>query len=150
MHGIDRHKGRAGFSLVEILVATVILVIIFTGWLRIANFQAIRKESLRRAAIEKAAGYLDVMVGSPSLSDKRYYRINWTNSNFKVDEAEDEHVYELFNNDLLIGYTLQVLLNYQEDWPAGSKWAVIKLYDRNGIPETEAGRPFSTMSVLIP
>jgi type II secretory pathway pseudopilin PulG len=160
----------AGFSLVELLVATLLLVIIFIGWLNICNFQAIRKESLRRLAVEKAAGYLDIMASSGKTVD--FYEISFDGSQYHIDK-KNNNAQEggtpiwprpMFDPVEPIGYVLEVINNYTNQphgeppgWPNGSRWAVIRLYDQHGTGlknpdyiETNTGeKPFSTMSIFM-
>ncbi len=173
--GVDRRRHTcAGFSLVELLVASVIIVIIFIAWLRIANFQAVRKESLRRLAIEKAAGYLDVMtVERPGSLGQ--YRIAFTNDAYVADALDPaeagitQHLFEVevvetINGNTVTnrvpklgspGYVLRVMTTAaitdilaHDDWPPGN-WALIQLYDEHGVTTNDAGRVFSTMSVFL-
>ncbi len=148
------HIRQAGASLVELMVATLLAVIIFVGWLKIANFQAIRKESLRRVAIEKAAGYLDIMARAGQGDGT--YRIEWsTNLLEYVLSPVAADVQPMFDGDGLVGYVLRVTSQtnnipaHSGKWNTNKVWAVIDLYDKNGVSTSEAGRPFSTMSVFM-
>jgi hypothetical protein len=136
----------AGFSLIELMVGTLLIVIVFISWLRICNFQAIRKESLRLAGIEKAAGYLDFMA--EQTEGPGYYRIDFTNQAYQAGST-DSTVKPLFDATDLIGYTLWVESRVASGgWP-NANWAVISLYDEHGVATNDAGRPFSTMSVFM-
>lgn len=147
-------RGRAGFSLVELLVASMIIVIIFIAWLRIANFQAVRKESLRRLAIEKAAGYLDVMA--ELRPGEGTYQIVFDPTNSYTTTSAQNEVVPLFEDQPgSPGYVLRVMptdeitdILAHDGWPDG-RWAIIQLYDEHGVPTNEAGRVFSTMSVYL-
>jgi prepilin-type N-terminal cleavage/methylation domain-containing protein len=148
---VSSARGASGFSLVELLVATVIIVIVFISWLRISNFQAIRKESLRRAAIEKAAGYLDYMVDQGGTTAGEAYTISFSGT-YSVGPPSDPsdasyRIPPLFEESDPIGYVLRVVQDYQVNWPG--RWAVIQLYDEHGVSVSDAGRPFSTMSVFM-
>jgi prepilin-type N-terminal cleavage/methylation domain-containing protein len=157
---VSSARGASGFSLVELLVATVIIVIVFISWLRISNFQAIRKESLRRAAIEKAAGYLDYMVDQGGTTAGKAYTISFSGT-YSVGPPSDPsdasyRIPPLFEESDPIGYVLRVVQDWphQANWPVGhgwpnSRWAVIQLYDEHGVSVSDAGRPFSTMSVFM-
>jgi len=151
---------RSGFSLVELMVSTLVIVIIFVGWLKIANFQAIRKESLRRAAIETAAGYLDVMVELGGLPNKTY-RIEWIEESSAFEQEplngqDRDQVQPMYGESDPIGYHIKVTpsvaagLAHDGAWiEGGGRWAVIRLYDKHGVSTNDAGRAFSTMSVKI-
>lgn len=135
---------QAGFSLVELLVAMLLIVIIFTAWFRIGNFQTIRKESLRRVALEKAAGYLDIMAGCSSNSGA--YRIVFEANDYEVQEASG--LVQPMGSPLdPVGYVLRVEERAATNgWPA-SRWATIRLYDEHGISPTNTS--FSQLSVYM-
>lgn len=58
----NRTNGRhAGFSLVELMVSLLIVGIVMMGWWRIMNATSPYREAQRRAAVEIAAGVLDVL-----------------------------------------------------------------------------------------
>jgi prepilin-type N-terminal cleavage/methylation domain-containing protein len=145
---------REGFSLVELMVAAAILIIVFISWLKICNFQAVRKESMRRLAIEKASGYLDYMI-EPADSSVGAYTVIFTNGAYRNQSvAAPEMVYPIFDHEQCsIGYHLEItssITNHlaHRKWPSAN-WALIKLYDRHGVTTNEAGRPFSVMSVFV-
>lgn len=144
--------------MVEVLVASLLIVIIFIGWLQIANFQAIRKESLRRLALEKAAGYLDVMTDSRP--GEGQYEIKFTNDAYQVTTASSALPLPLFTNANEVssspGYVLRVMdtpditnILPHQGWPSGGRWALIELYDQHSVPTNEAGRVFSRLSVYL-
>lgn len=144
----------SGFSLVELLVAVLVLVIIFIGWLRICNFQAIRKESLRRTAIEKGEGYLD-FVAMRNLAPTSYsigfsggaYTADTTNSTIQPLFATNSTIDEVYP----LGYIMEVKRCPETNgWPSG-KWAVISLYDQHGVTTNDSAvdPPFSKMSIFM-
>ena len=53
-------KGSSGYSLVEFLVAMLILALVSLSWLTIAQVQSANRESYRREAVERLAGMMDV------------------------------------------------------------------------------------------
>ncbi|MDD5706169.1 MAG: type II secretion system protein [Kiritimatiellae bacterium] len=162
---------RCGSTLVELLVSMLILVIVFIGWLNICNFQAIRKESLRRLAVEKAAGYLDIMASSGKSVD--FWEISFDGGQYKIvkknNNAQEDGTpvwpRPMFDSSEPIGYVLEVINNYpgqphgsaSGQWPNGSSWAVIRLYDQHGtglknpdfVETTTGEKPFSTMSIFM-
>ena len=74
-------SSRSGVSLVELMVSILLLMIAFLGWMRMNNIQAVRKESLRYAAVEKAAGLLDAMMSQEKvegLTKSEKYNYQWT------------------------------------------------------------------------
>lgn len=54
-------KGSPGYSLVEFLVAMLILALVSLSWLTIAQVQSANRESYRREAVERLAGMMDVI-----------------------------------------------------------------------------------------
>lgn len=137
-----------GFSLIELMVSTLILVIIFVGWIKICGFQAIRKESLRREGAEKAAGFLDVMVASDV--SEGFYRIAFTtNQSYEISSSPARMVQPLFGESDPVGYVLEVERRLaSHNWPEAD-WAIARLYDEHGVETNVAGRPFSVMSVYV-
>jgi hypothetical protein len=148
MDGSGLSKGRSAFSLVELLVAVIVLVIVFVGWLRLCNFQAIRKESLRREAIEKAEGYLDFIAKSGA-GQGAFYRIEFTDE-YEFETADDT-IQPLFGEYNPVGYLLEVERRTQGDgWP-GANWAVLRLYDQHSVStiSESVDAPFSKMSIFM-
>ena len=54
-------KGSPGYSLVEFLVAMLILALVSLSWLTIIQVQSANRESYRREAVERLAGMMDVI-----------------------------------------------------------------------------------------
>lgn len=54
-------KGSPGYSLVEFLVAMLILALVSLSWLTIAQVQSANRESYRREAVERLAGMMDAI-----------------------------------------------------------------------------------------
>ena len=154
-------RASAGFSLIELLVATLLIMIVFVAWMRVSNFQAIRKESFRRAAIEKAAGYLDVMA--PSGKASGFYKIVYSGGNYLVQtNPASGYLLPIFGeadypSSCPVGYVLWVESRPATNgWPSG-RWAVVSLYDKYGMTTNEITyggasslvRPFSSLSVFM-
>ena len=158
----------AGFSLVELLVATMLLAIIFVGWLTICNFQPIRKEALRRLAIEQAAGYLDFLAASDAgVNPGHLYRVSFEHGVYSYDslpKTSECWPWPMFYSKDPIGYTIDVVKPTHEgfpghtgDWATSAghafNWAVIRLYDRHScglaLLDERGENPFSTMSILM-
>ena len=110
---------RSGFSLVELLCATLILIVVALGWFKIMNATSPYREAQKRAAIELAAGILDVFY--PAKPDNMALPLGWYR--FEGDEkgypftqltvasgTEPERQYfpkGYFPEDSLICYTLR-------------------------------------------
>lgn len=136
----------------ELLVATLIGIIIFTSWLEICNPKPVRKESFRRLAVEQAAGYLDLMLGKapPSLIDKKYYKISVSGDAYTDSPSSKTLPVFPSNPDAVIGYTLSTEeRSGLVGWPNKGYWAVVRLYDRQDVLDSEAGKAFFTLSAYI-
>ena len=62
-------KSSPGYSLVEFLVAMLILALVSLSWLTIAQVQSANRESYRREAVERLAGMMDVISRYGNLQD---------------------------------------------------------------------------------
>ena len=72
----------------------VLLVIVFVGWVRMNNIQAVNKESLRYAAIEKAAGMLDAVASvknAKTLRPGAYLRSKKTDRSRKLEDERERY-----------------------------------------------------------
>lgn len=150
MLGKKNRKDRSGVTLVELLVATLIGIIIFTSWLEICNPKPVRKESYRRLAVEQAAGYLDLMLGSVSSYSEKFYKVD--DDRTPPTEASSHITLPVFpsNPDAVIGYTLSTeMRSGLVGWPNNGYWAVVRLYDRQDVLDSEAGKPFFTLRAYI-
>lgn len=151
---------RSGTTLVELCVAMVLLVIVFTGWVRMNNIQAVNKESLRYAAIEKAAGMLEA-VDYAKLSQEG---MDVAGTVLTIDEAGDVHyisgesdghpfgrVFPLFADHVQIGYQCHVKENMVGDsvWSkwGNSAWVQMDLFDRVGDVRNEVD-PFASIAIF--
>lgn len=155
-------KARSGLTLVELLVALVISCIVFSAWMNICNIQAVRKESLRFEAVERAAGILD-MVNLDKFLNKSpkqgYYSLpvpfdlNTGKLNL-LSGADQNWVWPLFMNQdparFPIGYRIRVDISGEtgDDWEDGV-WVFVELYDRHSAMDVEAGSSFCILKVLV-
>lgn len=164
-----RSSRSVGFSLVELLVATMLLTIVFVGWLTICNFQPIRKEALRRLAVEQAAGYLDFLAASgASVKSGYFYRVSFEHGVYSYDSSTPDTSgcwpWPMFDSKDSIGYTIDVVKPHDTGFPGHTgawveegghsfNWAVIRLYDRHScglaLLAAREEKPFSTMSILM-
>jgi hypothetical protein len=150
--GGKEHASRAGFSLIELVATILLLIIVFSAWVNISNFQAVRKESLRRAALEEAAGMLD-FVSREKLTPG-YHRVYFDEVG-QVYEHEKTSgggvpnpcIHAMFEESDPIGYILRVEKRTVGGWPANEEWAEIQLYDQHGV--ADPGRPFSRLAVYM-
>lgn len=149
-----RGGGRSGASLVELCVAMLLLAIVFAGWVRMNNIQAVNKESLRYAAIEKAAGMLeaieaDDIPGKRSKQNGMYLRIGDDGAVSQVKESPETAVMPLLGEEVPIGYQIRVAQGVVEGsrWGDESLWLVCDLFDFYG--ERQAGaQPFTSLHVF--
>ncbi len=141
------------------MVATLLGIIVFVGWVKICNFQAIRKESLRREALERAAGMLDYMTTTNpppagAVPFTKYYTFTFTNNSYVIVEIVTNGMpipQPMMTETNPIGYRLSCFRdanwNTIGNWPLNSRWAKIELFDRHSA--VDPGRSFSTLSVLL-
>jgi prepilin-type N-terminal cleavage/methylation domain-containing protein len=55
-------SSRRGVTLVELMIAMLILTIVCISWLKIIGIQSARKEARRREAVERLAGMMDAFM----------------------------------------------------------------------------------------
>ena len=104
-------KGSPGYSLVEFLVAMLILALVSLSWLTIAQVQSANRESYRREAVERLAGMMDV-ISSMKLTknDVRSGKVAWRFDEGQPCKADLKVVNPLFNlTDSSIGYRIRVM-----------------------------------------
>ncbi|MBQ6925251.1 MAG: prepilin-type N-terminal cleavage/methylation domain-containing protein [Kiritimatiellae bacterium] len=89
---------KGGFTLVELLVSTLILVIVATGWFTIMNATSPYREAQRRAAIEVAAGVLDTFFPDPNPQedDTKVYR---TLGYYRLADSATDYPYVYVESD---------------------------------------------------
>ena len=163
-----RFAARRGVTLVELLIAMLILAIVCVAWLEIIGIQSARREARRREAVERLAGMMDaflyVNMGNNALAMNTYYRLNMTNplGSLTFESCDKEDVNPMFESGVSpIGYQLQVVdfedladSNMFTGWEAIGKnvgaplWLQGRLYDRNG-EVGECGKPFFAVPVCM-
>lgn len=156
-HWENRHLACSGTTLVELMVATLIGIIVFTSWLSICNPKPVVRESYRRLAVEHAAGYLDLMVGAPPhpIENKKYYKVVSSGgaiSLSKLSGQDEKAVQSVFGADGLVsvGYTLKTEQRSPSGgWPDNSFWAVVRLYDNVDVSQDDAGNPFFELAAFL-
>lgn len=144
-------RSRSGVTLVELCVATLILCIIFFGWTRINNIKAVNRESLRYAAVEKAAGMLESVDSSEAGNAPGiYFSVAGNGSLTKVGSSAQsgkppDSILPLFGNDCPVGYQFHtekgtkgsgyfhvVNPGMPNEHGDACLWLVVDLFDRHG------------------
>ena len=162
------HAARRGVTLVELMIAMLILAIVCIAWLKIIGIQSARKEARRREAVERLAGMMDAFMycnrnnnsGNvvPVVEGACYeMAMNGDVSMLTFKKDDGIHVvHPVFDDsESPVGYQLSVVakrdLPHQEKfkyWNEDSLWLVGRLYNRTGTLD-EAGRPFFTLPVCL-
>ena len=132
----------------------LLLAIVFIGWVRMNNIQAVNKESLRFAAIEKAAGMLETIDANRLNENGLLYPD--TNiviqSNGDVSGASEEDILPLFDSTIPLGYRCHVegaVSPAAETWGTLGLWISMELFERNGSDGAKhAVAPFSTLRLF--
>ncbi|MGN0854784.1 MAG: prepilin-type N-terminal cleavage/methylation domain-containing protein [Kiritimatiellia bacterium] len=149
-----RLHARRGVTLVELMIAMLILAIVCVAWLEIIGVQSARREARRREAVERLAGMMDAFLyvyKSKSVSPGCYQMTS--GSTLLFEQVSTATAFPLYESDVSpIGYRLDVVTTanlsdaalFTGDWT--KKWLVGKLYDRSG---SDAGEPFFTLPVYI-
>lgn len=137
----ERTRRLAGFTLVELMVSLLIVGIVMMGWWRIMNATSPYREAQRRAAVEVAAGVLDVL--EPEIVLGRIVVDLDETRLCKSDNSTKCHPFptEWFPPESPIRYTLEVEQGTGVfDWKIGesshslrSRWMIIKLYDSEDL-----------------
>ena len=103
---------RRGVTIIELLVAMLILALVCVAWLEIIGIQSARKEARRREAVERLAGMMDAFMYvysavAPDLSEGDY-RLKKNKS--MVYFQSTGQVEPMFDEDVSpIGYRLSVV-----------------------------------------
>ena len=156
-----RFVARRGVTLVELLVAMLILTIVCTAWLEIIGIQSARKEARRREAVERLAGMMDAFMyeqkNIANVSAGGYYMVD--NGNGRISFQKTSQVMPVFEEDVSpIGYHLRVVTSadplvndtlaaWGTAW-GGKNWLVGLLYDRTDV-ETNPGNEFFKLPVRL-
>ena len=154
---------RHGVSLVELLVAVLILMIVCIEWMQIIGMQSARKEARRREAVERLAGMMDAFLYYHRNTDEFFspsYYLVQTNANRTLTvKSCNSNVQAMFDGDVSpVGYQLSVVTKANLPNSAGfgnkwggssSKWLVGRLYNRSNCTTNDAGRPFFTLPVCL-
>ena len=154
----DLRDFRSGETLVEVMVSILLLFIIFCSWAAMNNVQAVRKESFRYAAVEKAAGILDAMVAKDSFSDGKArpgfcYRLDDNGKLCRTGRTSDKTATEIHplwpeNGDSTVGYRIFAEQESGDSGWTNGTWGVVSLYSSLSRPSTEQ-RPFAEFRMLL-
>ena len=160
-----RFPAHSGVSLVELMIAMLILTLVCVAWLQIIGIQSARREARRREAVERLVGMMDAFLyAQKTVSNSQGG--NWevvsalgSKSLAVQPKRETNHVYALFDADVSpIGYQLTVCSReerpqgalFGSEWDASvsKRWLVGRLFDRSG-DISEVGKPFFVLPVHL-
>ncbi len=155
------YVARRGVTLVELLIAMLILALVSVAWLEIIGVQSARKEARRREAVERLAGMMDAFMyenrKNMEIAEGGYYMV--TNKSELFETTSDvKPIYS--DGGSSIGYQLRVVTIPTDDtekpilngmlkkyWGT-KKWLVGCLYDKHGV-KTEVGNPFFVLPAYL-
>ena len=165
-----RFVARRGVTLVELMIAMLILTIVCIAWLEIIGIQSARKEARRREAVERLAGMMDAFMYSKkdlrSVDVGSYYfdeKEIATNNNIVIKFASGtQTVRPVFEDGISpIGYQLLVV---EDDWVKNNcgwlreeidcwgtsrrGWLVGRLFEHNKMV-SESEKPFFSLPVFL-
>ena len=159
-----RFSARPGVTLVELLVAMLILTIVCISWLQIIGIQSAKREARRREAVERLSGIMDAFLycykhGGVSPGSYCFVLNPGDSLTFKRD-TDSSVVHPMFEDSVSpVGYQLRVVQNRSNEldarlfdgWkPVGRNimgyWLIGSLYDGNGAVG-DLGRPYFTLPV---
>ena len=173
---VTKHNSfRRGVTLVELMIAMLILAIVCVSWLEIIGIQSARKEARRREAVERLAGMMDAFLYDQTLNNsgivsvnkktkgRSYttgiYSLSLNGNDLDVKTVSDvQPMYE--DGSSPIGYLLRVVpktelednLKFGNGWVNKSSksyyWLVGELYNHHG-EIASAGKPFFTLPVCL-
>ena len=165
-----RFAARRGVTLVELMIAMLILTLVCIAWLEIIGIQSARKEARRREAVERLAGMMDAFMyscrsgefdqGTAEVCFDGYQMVREGDRLFFKNDNNTSStgvVHPLFENgESPIGYQLCIVektslpnAHLFTGWdPESGRWLVGQLYEHNGSVE-EAGKPFFTLPVYL-
>lgn len=160
-----RFAARRGLTLIELLIAMMVLAITCVSWLKIIGIQSARKEARRREAVERLAGMMDAFmyVKKTGTQEGSWRQVSLDPLVFDKTAKISEPIEDLSP----IGYRICVVKNlkylsaadnealfeghagsFAGDWQT-KKWLVGMLYNNDGATEKEAGKPFFVLPVCL-
>lgn len=164
--GCSRFTSRRGVTLVELMIAMLILTIVCLSWLKIIGIQSARKEARRREAVERLAGMMDAFmydIRSSFSPSEKYYEMQTSKTqpgvsiSFKQVSGSGLELFPVFDENVSpIGYRLGVVKQddlrepdrFGDSW-GNCKWLVGELYDRSGCLKQDDEAPFFYLQVCL-
>lgn len=162
-----RFTARRGVTLIELMIAMLILAIVCVSWLEIIGIQSAKREARRREAVERLAGMMDAFMyinrGSnvKDIGDGYYF---WNENTLEfIPKGEQADAYPVFRDDEnAVGYRLHVVDTAGlfggalfDGWDAFAKkqdnlsrWLVGELFKRVGTKD-EIETAFFTLPVCL-
>lgn len=168
----SRISSKRGVTLVELLIAMLILTLVCIAWLQIIGIQSARREARRREAVERLAGIMDAFMycykgGGLNTGD---YRMTTFQDKIKFeyvsDSKESASAQPVFDTEVSpVGYRLTVLqirdlasktgqsYSFTEEWKITTPrmpqyWLLGRLYDGYGDIDA-VGEPFFSLPVCM-
>ncbi len=152
---------QAGSTLIELMVALFIVAIVMQGWWRIFNATSPYREAQRRAAVEIAAGLLDILPETTPVKPggaPQDYAYNGLTAQFDaiaVSGQRSQFPHDWFPVESPVRYVLTVerVSGVGSDWRNWSSnalnnyWARVELFD--GEDRASYPEPFKTFLQLI-
>ena len=168
-----RFSAQRGVTLVELMIAMLILTLVCIAWLEIIGIQSARKEACRREAVERLAGMMDAFMyvkqGSKNSSLVGWHHVKNASGHMEMTDettlafeknsatGDASAVYPVYKDDISpVGYQLRVVkrsemskmgLSIDDKWGNNSYWLVGLLYNHHG--SEDVGNPFFTLSVCL-
>ena len=151
-----KHRGDRGVTLIELMISLLIIAVIMMAWWRIAFATSPYREAQRRAAIEIAAGLLDVM---PTDSAPGYLQIAKSVSEkyeFKSGMSSDRYRFpsKWMSGASPVCYKLRVMADSEFGDQDGcwskinqSYWGKIEIFD--GEDSVSFPKPFVVFTQLL-
>ena len=140
---VTKHNSfRRGVTLVELMIAMLILAIVCVSWLEIIGIQSARKEARHREAVERLAGMMDAFMYIKRTSvDSDCYQMKTSGNTVEFVRCgrgtivDASMVYPLFDSDISpVGYQLQVM--EKSDLPSHNLftgWNAVSTRGRNVV-----------------
>ena len=156
-----RSGSRRGVSLVELMIAMLILAIVCIGWMQIIGMKSARKEARRREAVERLAGMMDAFLYErKNDAEEGCWRVEIDGNRLSILPGDSGTVRPVFGEEeSSVGYRLEVVTmdglddagmfsGWDREGDKMGLWLVGRLYDNNGAL-ADCGYPFFTLPVCL-